>query len=158
MSHITIKRWTDGEVIFDGDRSNLQSANLRYADLRYADLQSADLQSANLRSADLRSADLPAPAMMLLASWGSVSDDLCRDLMRYDAANHPDPTAFDRWAAGGECPYSGVRVQRSANFKERRDLWALGPTGQPLTAFALMVRLIREKCANSDYHDHAKEA
>jgi hypothetical protein len=153
MSHITIKRWTDGAVIFNGNTADLQSADLRSANLR-----SADLQFANLRSADLQSANLPAPSVMLLASWDIVSDDLCRDLMHYDAANHPDPTAFDRWAVGGACPYSGVRVQRSANFTEQRELWAFGPTGQPLTAFALMVRLIREKCANSDYHDHAKEA
>ena len=83
---------------------------------------------------------------MLLASWGSVSDALCAELMRFDAFCHPDPTAFDRWAQGGDCPYTGVLVQRAANFTEVRKLWvAEGPMGRP---YELMTRLIAEKAPN----------
>src|SRR5208282_3069834 len=94
--------------------ANLWSANLQSADLRLANLQSANLQWANLQSANLRlanlqwanlqSANLPSPTMILLASWGEVSEKLCADLMMYDASNHPDRTAFDKWAKGGPCP------------------------------------------------------
>jgi hypothetical protein len=138
--------------------ANLGGANLRGADLGSADLGSADLESADLgsaylrganlgsaylRGADLRGAYLPAPPVLLLASWGEVSDALTVDLMRYDATCHPDPARFDAWAAGGECPYEGVRVQRAALFKERRDLWSPGPSPRP---HDLMARVLAEKC------------
>jgi uncharacterized protein YjbI with pentapeptide repeats len=127
--------------------ANLRSANLQYADLQYADLQSANLRSANLqyadlRSANLRSANLPAPTIVLLANWGEVSETLTADLMLLDASAHSNADAFARWAAGGPCPYEGVKVQRIANFKERKDLWG---KGKPDTIYNLMVRLLKEK-------------
>ena len=115
-----------------------------------ADLSRASLRWADLRGADLRGANLPSPTMVLLASWGEVSDDLCRDLMRYDAACHDDPGAFDRWKADGLCPYNCRKFQRAANFNERWELYSPGPAERP---WDLMVRVIREKCADSDYHD-----
>ena len=118
---------------------------------RGADLRSADLSWANLSSADLSWAKLPAPTTMLMAIWGSVSDDLCVELMRYDASNHPDPMAFDRWVETGMCPYSNAGIQRCANFRERKELWS---PGSAKSALELMIMLIREKCADSDYHDH----
>ena len=125
-------------------RTNLCGADLRGADLRGADLYGADLRGANLCGANLRGANLPAPTMILLAYWGEVSDDLCRDLMAYDAACHPDPTAFDRWAQGGACPYSGVKVERAAQFQEKRSLWdAKAPLCRP---YDLMQRVLAEKC------------
>ena len=120
-----------------GER-NFAGANLRGANLRGANLRSADLTDA-----DLTGVQWPAPTSVLLAFWSDVSDQLCLELMRYDAANHPDPSAFDRWAAGGACPYAGVHVQRSANFTERRGLWSPGPA---LSAYALMQMLLAEKC------------
>ena len=133
--------------------ANLRSANLRSANLRSADLSGADLRSANLRSADLRSAnlsgadlsgaDLPAPTMLLLASWFSVSAELTLELMRYDAANHPEPSKFDEWAKGGECPYADVKWQRCANFHENRELWKPGKTTK--SALELVMMLFAEK-------------
>ncbi len=124
--------------------AGLHGANLRGADLRGADLRGTDLYGANLYGADLRGADLPAPTAVLLASWGEVSDALCRDLMTYDSACHPDPTAFDRWVKGGECPYSGVKVERAALFQEKRVLWdATAPLCRP---YDLMQRVLAEKC------------
>jgi len=107
--------------------ANLRWDNLRGADLGGADLSGADLRGANLRGANLRGADLsgiPAP-LVLLAQWGTLPDALTLGLMRYDAANHPEPERFLAWADGGPCPYSGLSIARAANFQERRGLiWA----------------------------------
>jgi hypothetical protein len=134
--------------------ANLSGANLRWADLSAANLSGANLSWANLRGANLSGADLPSPTMVLLASWGECSDELTRDLMRYDAACHADPEAFDRWAAAGPCPYSDQRYQRAARFRERKEVWSPGPCPRP---FDLMVRVLRERCKDSDYHEHGKE-
>jgi hypothetical protein len=133
--------------------ANLREANLRWVDLRWADLREADLYGANLRWADLREADLyganlrwaqlPSPTMILLASWGKVSDELCVQLMRYDAACHPDPIAFDRWVDGGGCPYESRNFQRAAGFEENRELWSPGKSLRP---YELMVMVLEEKC------------
>jgi uncharacterized protein YjbI with pentapeptide repeats len=104
--------------------ADLRRADLIEADLRRADLIEADLRGADLRRADLSGADLryiPAP-LVLLAQWGELPDALTLDLMRYDAANHPRPERFLRWANDGPCPYSGLAVARAANFQERRGL------------------------------------
>ena len=102
---------------------------------------------AHLQGADLQGARLPAPTVVLLASWDVVADTLTADLMRLDAACHPDPDAFDRWAAGGDCPYSGVRVERAAAFTEQRELWVAGPPRRP---YDLMVEVLAEKCPEWD--------
>ena len=145
--------------------ADLSGANLRYADLRganlrYADLSGADLSDANLSGADLRDANLsgadlsganlsganlPSPTMVLLARWGAVSPSLCRDLMAYDAACHPDPSAFTRWAKDESgCPYSDVKVQRAAVFAEKKEHWdAMVMMRRP---FDLMTDVLAEKC------------
>jgi hypothetical protein len=108
----------------DLSESNLRWANLRGADLRESNLSGANLRGADLRGADLRGADLiyiPAP-LVLLAQWGALPDALTLDLMRYDAANHPEPERFLAWADGGPCPYAGLSIARAANFQERRGL------------------------------------
>jgi hypothetical protein len=62
--------------------------------------------------------------------------------MEFDAASHPNREAFELWAKGGQCPYEGVLVQRSANFIEKKELWGKGKvTG----VYALMVRVLEEK-------------
>ena len=113
------------------------------ANLSGAYLSGADLSEANLSEAYLSEADLPSPTVLLLAAWGTLPDALTAELMRYDASCHPDPDAFGRWAAGGECPYAGVNVSRAANFRERRDLWVPGPSRRP---YDLMVDVLAEKC------------
>ena len=133
-------KWLHGED--GGERANLRIADLSGADLRSANLRSADLRSANLSGADLSGADLPAPTMLLLASWFSVSAELTLELMRYDAANHPEPSKFDDWAKGGNCPYSGIGWQRCANFEEQRDLWK---PGKSKSALELVLMLFKEK-------------
>jgi hypothetical protein len=131
--------------------ADLTGANLTGADLTGADLTGADLTGANLwcanltgadlTSADLTSANLPGAPHILLANWGSTSDELCGELMRYDAANHPKPEMFDIWSAGGKCPMI-VGWERAANFTEKRDSWKPGPA---LPALELVMRLFQEK-------------
>ena len=122
--------------------ADLRGANLRGADLRDANLRGADLRDAKLRGANLRDADLPSPTIILLSNWGEVSPELCADLMEWDAACHPDRAAFDRWAAGGPCPYNDTKIQRAANFDQRKELWGKGTLHSP---YDLMVRLLNEK-------------
>ena len=124
--------------------ANLEGASLYGANLEGANLYGANLRRASLSGANLRGANLPSPTMILMASWGGVSDVLCRDLMTYDAACHSDPSKFDVWAKGGDCPYSGEKIQRAANFSENRSLWdANAPLCRP---YELMVRVMKEKC------------
>ena len=114
--------------------ADLIEADLSRADLIEADLRRANLSGANLRGADLRRADLryiPAP-LVLLAQWGELPDALTLDLMRYDAANHPEPERFLRWADDGPCPYSGLSLARAANFTERRELIKADFLGLPV--------------------------
>jgi len=125
--------------------ANLRGANLYGADLYGANLYGADLRGANLRGANLQKAKLPAPTVVLLASWEEVAPQLCADLMVFDASCHPEPTKFDVWANGGECPYLGVAVERAAQFKESKEIWnqKVGVICRP---YDLMMRLINEKC------------
>ena len=148
--------------------ANLRNVDFTWANLAGADLRGADLSGANMGMANLLHTDMTetilvkthlCPPTMLLAHWGEVSPDLCAALMRYDAANHPDGIeAFTQWAVhqgfGPQCPYTGRHVSRAATFFEHRACW--DPTTPLLSAFELMVRLIREKCVASDYHDAAK--
>jgi hypothetical protein len=141
----------------DLSRADLSRADLSGADLSGADLSGADLSGASLLWANLSGANLGVPSIWLIASWGEVSPELCALLMRHDAANHPKGVeAFDAWKDNGACPYSGMRIQRVATFTQQRELW--NPDAPVLSAFDLMVRLIREKCADSDYHDKKKGA
>lgn len=109
-----------------------------------ANLRGANLRGANLYGANLRGADLPSPTMVLMANWFEVSVDLCRDLMNYDAACHPNVQKFTEWAAGGVCPYSDEKVERAALFKEDKRLY--DPTAPACRPYDLMKRLIEEKC------------
>ena len=139
-------------------QADLSWADLSWADLSWADLNRADLNRANLSWANLSRANLsrakiketiwPSPPMVLLASWGMVSDKLTIDLMRYDASNHPYPEWFGEWALrAGACPYDGAKIQRSANFDERRSLITSTFLGLPFrSAYDLMQALLKECC------------
>ena len=134
--------------------ANLGVADLRGANLDVADLSWANLLGANLRRANLSGAFLPSPTTVLLANWGAVSDELCVDLMRFDAWFHDQPSVFNEWAkSNGPCPYNYKSFQRACNFVERRELYS---PGRPPKGFNLMIRLIKEKCANSDWHENTK--
>jgi len=129
-------------------RADLRDADLSDANLTGATLTGADLSDANLTDATLTGANLPSPTMVLLASWGSLSPALTVDLMRYDAACHPDPARFDEWAVDddGRCPYDGTSVQRAANFAESRELWREHGNGPCPRPYDLMTRVLGEKC------------
>lgn len=139
--------------------AHLSDANLSYSNLNKTDLEAVDLQGVNLAGAylhganlagayldgaNLKKSTLPSPTVVLLASWGEVSDELCADLMLYNASCHPDSKAFDVWAEGGIYPYEieVIGVDRAANFKERKELWGKGKACSP---YDLMMRLFAEK-------------
>ncbi len=131
--------------------ANFSGADLRGANFNYANLSDANLIYADLSDANLRSAFLPSPTMVLLASWGSVSAELCIELMKYDAYNHHDPKTFDKWKESGECPYNNTKYQRAANFNENKNLWAKWESRKKVkSAYELMTLLIKEKCKDSD--------
>ena len=139
--------------------ANLEGADLRGAILRSCDLRNVDFEEADLNGAvltysmlgnsyfnkaNLRGAQLPSPTMVLLAYWGELSDQLTADLMLWDSLNHPDPSSFDKWANGGDCPYMVQKeVSRAANFKEKAYLWG---KGKECTPYSLMKRVLAEKC------------
>lgn len=123
--------------------ANLHAARLIDANLTNANLSNTNLTFCSLMGANLKHAQLPSPTMVLLADWGSPSDELTADLMVWDSLNHPNPDAFKVWADGGICPYSEVSIQRAANFKEKRGLWGKGKGCSP---YELMQRLLAEKC------------
>ena len=144
-------RWT-GSVIFTAEIEANDETPLsiklglavKVAVASEANLSRANLSEANLSEANLSWANQLMPPMVLLANWGDVSDDLCADLMNYDASNHPDgAVAFAAWVAGGVCPYAGCRVARSANFTERKACYR--PERPLQSALQLMDRLLAEK-------------
>src|SRR3990170_2847446 len=128
--------------------ANLSQADLSWANLSWANLSWANLSRANLSRAKIKETIWPSPPMVLLASWGMVSDKLTIDLMRYDASNHPYPEWFGEWALrAGACPYDGAKIQRSANFDERRSLITSTFLGLPFrSAYDLMQALLKECC------------
>ena len=121
-------------------------ANLRGANLYGANLYGANLYEANLYEANTKDVYWPAPPMILLAHWGDVSGELCVDMMRYDAANHPKPELFVEWAAGGDCPYHEIHADRAANFQECRELIKADFLSLPVkSAHELVCLLAKEK-------------
>ena len=117
-----------------GKKPDLQGANLRGADLRRADLRRAYLQDA----------DLPAPSIILLANWRELSDKTTIALMRLDcSACLNGKKRFDIWAHDGICPYNESKVQRVANFVEKKHLWKYGP---PPSIYNCMKMVLDEKC------------
>ena len=147
--------------------ANLRGADLRCADLQDADLRSADLQGANLRNANLRNANLrdadlryadlrganlryakydkktnwPSWTVLLLADWGTCSNELTLALMRLDAQWHPEGArAFNLWQKTNRCPYNAsCNTQRIANFKEDRVLWSPGRPPSPRRIMAMLL-------------------
>jgi len=117
-------------------------ASVSGASVSRASLSRADVSAASLRGAKGRPAHWPSPTMVLLADWGALSDGLTRDMMRYDAACHPDPSAFHRWAEGGPCPYNDFNVGRAAQFVERKACW--DPKSRLKSPYSLMRRVIAE--------------
>jgi hypothetical protein len=85
----------------------------------------------------------PAPSVVLLVNWADLSPQLTADLMFLDASNHPEPSKFDVWAKGGDCPYRATNVERMAWFYEKNELWG---QGRQDTILNLMNRILSEKC------------
>ena len=119
--------------------ADLREANLREADLRGADLWRADLREANLWRADLREANLweadlweakikfskfPSISLLSNINLGQLPSNIAKELMRRDAAAHPHPEKFIKWAKGGDCPYQNEEL--FWKFKQERKVWRRG--------------------------------
>ncbi len=125
-------------------RADLTGADLTRADLTGANLTGADLYRANLTGANLTRANYPISAA-LLAQWGSVSDELCRQLMRLDAEALPGGSAaMTAWTKNGPCPLDAVdgNYGRVANFKEKKSAWQ---PGRPWSLWRIWKQLAKEK-------------
>ena len=141
-----IKSRYDSAVLFELECESLKLC-VEAAIKAGANLSGANLLRANLSGAETQNTQWPSPPMLLLAFWGEVSDELCLDLMRYDAANHPKPEKFLKWAEGAGCPYDGIKVARSAMFVEKAELITPDFLNRPVkSAYELMQALLREKC------------
>jgi uncharacterized protein YjbI with pentapeptide repeats len=136
--------------------SDLIDADLTATDLTTARIYNARLTRSNMTQANLRHATItargkgaqwPSPAMVLLADWGSVSDELCIELMRYEAHNHPKPELFDAWSRGGPLPWGTSSFGRCADFSLCRWLWSPGPAK---SAYELACMVLKEKCPDLD--------
>lgn len=133
-------------------KANLSGADLRDADLRDADLRGCDLEGVDLRGARLKGANLseanvkdvkwPSPEEVILASWSYISAELTLELMRYEAAHHPNPDALVQWFSGGSSPEDGF--ERVADYTPDPGSWRPGPS---LPAQVLVQRLIDERCS-----------
>ena len=154
MKKITQVEFTESlklHVLYLNGEENGVRMNLEDCDLQEIDLSGAYLSGANLSGAYLSGANLSSPTGMLLANWGELSSELTIHAMNYDAWFHDSPEKFTIWANGGACPYADSKFQRACNFREKRELF--NPSLPLMRGWDLMVAIIREKCANSDFHD-----
>ncbi len=63
--------------------------------------------------------------------------------MRIDAESIPDGhRLMSEWAAGGDCPYTGLKYDRIARFCEKRKHWT---PGRPPSLWHIWERLAQEK-------------
>lgn len=149
------KSFAEGAIFSESD---LTAANLSKADFERASFYGCNLTSINILHSDvsgtnLKNAILCAPTAMLLADWGELSDELTALAMAFDASCHQDKELFDNWSEWGPCPYGETNYQRACNFLEKRSLWHSSIA--PPTPYNLMIMLIKEKCADSDWHEQA---
>ena len=85
--------------------------------------------------------NLPSLRTLSSMSLGALSDELTLELMRRDAWAHPNPIAFDSWAAGGKCPYQNE--DRYWIFAYTQSLWEPGPP--KMRDYDLILRICEEK-------------
>lgn len=139
----------------DFHSSNLSNANLSDSDLENSDLWNCVFNGTYLTNCNLKGVRIGSPTMILLANWGELSDELTTLAMAYDASCHQDKKSFEDWSKWGSCPYKTTNYDRACKFVESRQLW--NSEIKVPGAFELMIKIIREKCANSDWHDQTFE-
>lgn len=130
--------------------SNLGHSFFDYTILFGCNIFNTIFQRVNFKQSVLKQLSYFLPSQLLLADWGQLSNSLTQRAMAYDASLHPEPKRFDEWHEGGVCPYSNTTIIRACNFWEKRTLWV--PGLPPPRAWDLMVDIVREKCADSDWH------
>ena len=120
--------------------ANLWGANLWGANLRGANLWDANLWGANLWDADLRGAKYNPITLLSTVYWGKLSNCATTLAMRFDAASHPNPHAFQIWADGGSCPLNTSSVVQAINFEPRRNCWVPGRVPSPWLMWRILCR------------------
>ena len=123
--------------------ADLYEANLREADLCRADLYGADLREANLREANLVFSKFPSIRILSGLSLGNLSASLSVELIRRDAAAHPFPERFQKWANGGECPYQDEEYFWIFNYEQGKALYT--PGNPTMTDVELIKAICSEK-------------
>lgn len=131
--------------------SNFSNANLINATLEHSNFSRCNFISSSLLNSSLKGSKIGSPGMFLLANWENLSEELTALAMAYDASCHHDKKLFEDWAKNGDCPYELASYERACFFNEKRSLWDsdLKPPG----ALELLIRIIKEKCADSDWHN-----
>lgn len=162
---------------------DLRGAIFSWADLAYARFLRCNLEDVNVHGArffstvlddnwmrNFRSAHAPS---MLLCNWcgWNFEEDLVRDLMHYDCANHPGgAAAFEEWVATGDCPFEpstefGTYWNRAALFTEEQESLAEALEDDPHflrgpapSALDLLQRLLRHTQRDSNFHPEREES
>ena len=147
MTKEEINKILEGTKDFSGANlsdANLSDANLSDANLSDANLSDANLSSANLYGANLSHANLSSANLsflnLLICNWGELGEALTLECMRQDASLI-GIEKINKWAAGGECPYS--MKPRDLIFNPKRELWV---PGKPRMTIGELIRaLCKEK-------------
>lgn len=136
------------------DNCKFYNTHFNDATFRYARVQNSCFMRSNFTAASFHSSTINAvefldcygicPTSMLLAYWGVLSVSLTKELMRYDAENHPNSEKFREWAETGNCPYTNCAVSRVALFAEGQYLYKHSKK-RALPAYELMLRLFKER-------------
>jgi hypothetical protein len=147
------RKWSVGLI-----KNRATSYRFEYVDMSRLSFDGFPFKGTVFRNCNFFRSYLPNPLVVLQASWGSVSDELCIELMKFDAQNHPFPQAFDIWKKDGDCPYSvfanknkarSISIERAVNFKENKELWNHGLLIQKVKSpLELMLMLFEEKQIN----------
>lgn len=130
-------------------------ANFSHALLMSGKLQDLQFKSCNFKGTNFDNAILDyiifidcysiCPTRMLLAYWGMLSSSLTKELMRYDAENHPNKERFRHWVKDHSCPYQDCAIGRVALFSENSTIYQHAKKNtRALPAYELMLRCFKE--------------
>jgi hypothetical protein len=128
----------------DFNHSVIRDTNLAGQDFSFSSFFRAGLYNVNLCNSRLPSPQ--AFMMMEIRKFGmnEISNELCLELMRYDAASIENGVELmNDWAFNGPCPFSNSKWARAAMFSERIAVWKPGPS---LPVYKLAEMVYQEIC------------
>ena len=129
----------------DFDCASLRSGQLFDSQFRSCRFEGANFDNANIHNVNFLNCYSICPTRMLLAHWGILSHSLTKELMRYDAENHPDKERFRQWVKEDSCPYQDCAIGRVALFSENSTIYQHAKKNtRALPAYELMLRCFKE--------------